>query len=86
MRLTVGGQHTLKVKGLHRITVENPEVADLRGLGPGEIVVLGIAPGHTTLILEVGPATSKIEVDVTPRAESVKVEATRATQYAVPSR
>lgn len=52
IHLGVGTQKVLKVRGgIARIAVGNPEVADVRPLGDGEILIVGIREGRTTLLV-----------------------------------
>lgn len=52
IHLGVGTQKVLKIRGgIHRIAVGNPEIADVRPLGEGEILVVGVREGRTTLLV-----------------------------------
>lgn len=52
IHLGVGTQKVLKVRGgIARIAVGNPDVADVRPLGDGEILIVGIREGRTTLLV-----------------------------------
>lgn len=52
IHLGVGTQKVLKVRGgIARIAVGNPGVADVRPLGDGEILIVGIREGRTTLLV-----------------------------------
>src|SRR5690606_12934762 len=52
IHLGVGTQKVLKIRGgIQRIAVGNPEIADVRPLGDGEILVVGVREGRTTLLV-----------------------------------
>lgn len=52
IHLGVGTQKVLTVRGgIARIAVGNPDVADVRPLGDGEILIVGIREGRTTLLV-----------------------------------
>jgi pilus assembly protein CpaC len=49
LRLTPGGQEVLRYPGLQRVAVSQPEIADVRVLPSGEVLVLGKQKGRTSL-------------------------------------
>ena len=51
MRLTPGGQEVMRIPGLSRIAVGPNEVADVRVLPTGEVLVLGKQKGKTSLTI-----------------------------------
>ncbi len=49
VQLKVGGRQTLNVKNIIRVAVGDPEVADIRVAGGGDVEITGRAPGNTQL-------------------------------------
>ncbi len=64
--LRVGAQRVLAIPGVQRISVGDPEVCDVKPLGDDQLLLVGGAPGHTTLLLwKVGGARVSYDVRVT---------------------
>lgn len=51
IRLTPGGQEVLRIPGLTRIALSKEEIADVRVLSNGELLILGKQKGRTTITL-----------------------------------
>lgn len=51
IRLTPGGQEVLRIPGLTRIALSKEEIADVKVLNNGELLVLGKQKGRTTITM-----------------------------------
>ncbi|OJH35035.1 type II and III secretion system protein family protein [Cystobacter ferrugineus] len=51
LNLGVGAQKVLSIPGMTRISIGDPGVAEVKALGPGQVLVLGQGEGKTTLLV-----------------------------------
>lgn len=51
IRLTPGGQEVLRIPGLTRIALSREEIADVKVLNNGELLILGKQKGRTTITM-----------------------------------
>ena len=49
--LVGGRQKVLKIKGIQKVAIGNPSVADVKPLGTNQVLVTGVGVGKTTLII-----------------------------------
>jgi len=56
LKLGLGTQKVVRVPGLTRVSVGDSSVLDVRPLGGGELVLVGVGTGATTLIVWMGPS------------------------------
>jgi Flp pilus assembly secretin CpaC len=70
MTLGVNDQRILSVPGITQVAVGDDKVADIKTLGHGELLVTGLAPGHTSLRVMVGKVTRQLDIDVAVGAPS----------------
>jgi Flp pilus assembly secretin CpaC len=54
LRLSIGRQTSIKVKGLKRVAIGDPRVAEVSVVDRNEILVTGLATGQTSVLLWVG--------------------------------
>ena len=64
IRLTPGGQEVLRIPGLTRIALSKEEIADVKVLSNGELLVLGKQKGRSTLTLWINGRVSSRAVVV----------------------
>ena len=64
IRLTPGGQEVLRIPGLTRIALSKEEIADVKVLSSGEVLVLGKQKGRTTLTMWINGRVSSRAVVV----------------------
>lgn len=50
INLAVGMQKPLNIPGLTRVYIANPAIADVKQLGPNQVLVIGVGEGKTTLL------------------------------------
>lgn len=49
IRLRVGGEFVQAVEGMERVTVKDPSIADVRGLGPDKLWIQALSEGTTSI-------------------------------------
>ncbi|ATB44505.1 pilus assembly protein N-terminal domain-containing protein [Corallococcus macrosporus] len=54
-----GGQHALKLPGMVRIAIDDPEVADIEAAGKDVLKIIGKKAGETALLVWVGPENKR---------------------------
>ncbi len=54
-----GNHHDLRIPGMVRIAIDNPEVADIQALGKGVLRVTGAKTGETVMLVWVGPENKR---------------------------
>jgi Flp pilus assembly secretin CpaC len=66
VQLIPGGQKVLTVPGLTRLAVGNADVADIKALGNNQVLLVGRAPGETTVRIwrQGGSAAFEIKLQV----------------------
>jgi len=66
LTLRRGSQRVIDEPGLSRVAVGDPSICDVRTVGGGQLLLIGVEKGHTTLILWVeGGSRRTYEVEVT---------------------
>lgn len=64
MEVSVGEQRIFRAEGMTAVAVGDKTVADLVALENGEVLILGVAPGHTTLRFSTGTKSHELDIDV----------------------
>ncbi len=70
--VAVGSQRVVRVPGLVRVALGDPEVCDVKVVGHGELLLVGQKPGATTLLAWTKAARKQFALTVTPPAQSAE--------------
>ncbi|MFP2962556.1 pilus assembly protein N-terminal domain-containing protein [Myxococcus sp. 1LA] len=54
-----GAKHELKIPGMVRIAIDDPEIADIEAAGKGVLRITGKQAGETALLVWVGPENKR---------------------------
>jgi pilus assembly protein CpaC len=74
--LSKGAEKVLDIRSAQRIAVGDPSVLEVRPLGPGEVLLIGMGVGKTTLIIWTGPSEA-VTYDVDVRGSKDQEETVR---------
>ena len=66
LQLAIGERRTVPVEGLSRVSVGDPEIADIEVV-KGGVVVIGLSEGRTTLLTWAGKERRSYLISVRPR-------------------
>ncbi len=86
LTLAVGAQKSLTIPGMQRVALGDDAIADVKTLGHGELLVIGLAAGHTTLLVwKTGtPAPVRFDLTVTGPGLAPSAAAPTAPQDITP--